>query len=469
MKKRHRLTDGVDLGEDSSQVEKLSEKERYVLRKSVEGAKIDRSKLPPHDTSDRAHVLRFIKENIVLTVSIVLVIALLITSFCILFAVIADRNADKPCTDDFVVTLGEETYKIKYKDAVVDGVFYIDIRPIAKYADMTVSGSAKKIKFSGEHGTYIQFENGYDFAKVNGDFVELGGVSTVTADSCYIPFEFFSRSLTSGLLVKLNEKTNEIRIQRKFYDKEMTIHSDIIFSSGAFSLIENNPDLPNYEDMINNNTNKFEYPIDITHYLDYICTEDLLLCNKTTDTLGEDFVPEDLVTLNDLDISVATDRTFQLQKEAAYALEAMMKAMNIESPATKNTYVTSAYRSYAYQETTFEYYVKRHMSNDGMTREQAEKMADTYSARPGQSEHQTGLCVDFMTTTMKNLDESFEGTAAFEWLARNAHKYGFVLRYPEDKTETTGYKYEAWHYRFVGREAATDMYESGICLEEYLK
>ena len=210
MKKRHRLTDGVDLGEDSSQVEKLSEKERHVLRKSVESADIDRSKLPPHDTSDRAHVFRFVKKNIVLTVSIILVIALLITSFCILFGVIADMNADKPCTDDFVVTLGEETYKIKYKDAMIDGVFYIDIRPIAKYADMTVSGSSKKIKFSGEHGTYIQFENGYDFAKVNGDYVELGGVSTVTADSCHIPFEFFSRSLTSGLLVKLNEKTNEI-------------------------------------------------------------------------------------------------------------------------------------------------------------------------------------------------------------------------------------------------------------------
>ena len=73
-----------------------------------------------------------------------------------------------------------------------------------------------------------------------------------------------------------------------------------------------------------------------------------------------------------------------------------------------------------------------------------------------------------MTSAMTDLDESFENTAAFKWLQENAYKYGFILRYPTDKTDVTGYKYEPWHYRFVGRTAATEIHDSGLCLEEYL-
>ena len=73
-----------------------------------------------------------------------------------------------------------------------------------------------------------------------------------------------------------------------------------------------------------------------------------------------------------------------------------------------------------------------------------------------------------MTDDMSNLDESFENTAAFRWLSENAHKFGFILRYMENKVDVTGYKYEPWHYRFVGRTAAAEIYNSGLCLEEYL-
>jgi len=137
--------------------------------------------------------------------------------------------------------------------------------------------------------------------------------------------------------------------------------------------------------------------------------------------------------------------------------------------STSNAYVTSAYRDYNYQVSTFEYYVKKHMTMEGLTREAAEAKVQTYSARPGTSEHQTGLCVDIMTTQMTELDESFENTTAFAWLSRNAHRYGFIIRFPESKEDITGYKYEPWHYRFVGIEAAIEMYNSGLCLEEYLK
>ena len=75
---------------------------------------------------------------------------------------------------------------------------------------------------------------------------------------------------------------------------------------------------------------------------------------------------------------------------------------------------------------------------------------------------------EYWRSIIEDLDETFENTKAFEWLSQNAYKFGFIIRYPKDKVDTTGYKYEPWHYRFVGRTAAEEIYLSNLCLEEYL-
>lgn len=116
----------------------------------------------------------------------------------------------------------------------------------------------------------------------------------------------------------------------------------------------------------------------------------------------------------------------------------------------------STYRSYEYQKQLYNYYV----SVDG----QAE--ADRYSARPGHSEHQTGLAFDIGLEG--DHENRFNESDATRWLAEHAYKYGFILRYPEGKEHITGYKYEPWHYRYVGVDMATKVYESGLTLEEYL-
>ena len=92
----------------------------------------------------------------------------------------------------------------------------------------------------------------------------------------------------------------------------------------------------------------------------------------------------------------------------------------------------------------------------------AEKMAEKWVAVPGTSEHQLGIAVDI------NADIYNYGWEVYGWLANHAHEYGFIQRYPEDKTKITGISYEPWHYRYVGVEAATEMYEKNLCLEEYL-
>lgn len=115
-------------------------------------------------------------------------------------------------------------------------------------------------------------------------------------------------------------------------------------------------------------------------------------------------------------------------------------------------YELSGFRSYETQEGLY----NRYVAADGKAE------ADTYSARPGHSEHQTGLALD-----VNSLYESFADTAEGKWLAANAHRYGFIIRYPAGKTDKTGYIYEPWHIRYVGVEKATKIYSSGLCLEEY--
>ena len=125
--------------------------------------------------------------------------------------------------------------------------------------------------------------------------------------------------------------------------------------------------------------------------------------------------------------------------------------------------VWSPYRSYATQKWLFEKQVKKQINN-GVPKENAEDVAATIVARPGTSEHNTGLALDINCA-----NHSFKETKAYEWLQENAKDYGFIMRYAEDKQEKTGVIYESWHWRFVGVKAAYEINELGMCLEEYVE
>jgi len=123
----------------------------------------------------------------------------------------------------------------------------------------------------------------------------------------------------------------------------------------------------------------------------------------------------------------------------------------------------SAYRDRSSQERLYNNKIKQYM-NSGMSKEEAEKLASTSVSRPGTSEHEVGLAVDFNYANVE-----FENTKAFKWLADNAHKYGFILRYPEGKQSITKVIYEPWHFRYVGKEHAEVIKSKGFCLEEYIE
>lgn len=117
-----------------------------------------------------------------------------------------------------------------------------------------------------------------------------------------------------------------------------------------------------------------------------------------------------------------------------------------------NIWLSSGFRSYDYQSQIYNNYVAR----DGQA------AADTYSARPGHSEHQSGLAID-----VNQIDDSFIGTPEAIWLENHCHEYGFILRYPQGKQDITGYKYESWHIRYVGTDMSYAIHSSGLTLEEY--
>ena len=183
--------------------------------------------------------------------------------------------------------------------------------------------------------------------------------------------------------------------------------------------------------------------------------DDLLVLVKHGFGVSSDYVPDDLVSTNIMVSDSNPDP--RLRKEAAEALEKMAE------DASKEGYtlaINSAYRSYEDQQAVYDEYFAMY---DPVT-------AASLVAVPGYSEHQLGLSVDL---TCKDVIDGVYGVFGdspdYDWTIAHAHEYGFILRYPEDKTAITGTANEPWHYRYVGVEAATDIYENGWTLEEYIQ
>lgn len=179
--------------------------------------------------------------------------------------------------------------------------------------------------------------------------------------------------------------------------------------------------------------------------------DDLLVLITKETSLGK-YKPHDLVTLPaEMCLNGAK---YQLRREAYQQLRAMWEETNA---AGAEFFVTSAYRSYAAQKRIFNNYAAKH----------GEKKANTFSARPGQSEHQLGTTVDLCIPGYV-LANAFGNTTSGQWLADNAYRYGFVMSYPKGTTDITGYIYEPWHFRYIGVDNAAAWKQSGLVLCQYL-
>ena len=166
--------------------------------------------------------------------------------------------------------------------------------------------------------------------------------------------------------------------------------------------------------------------------------------------LSSNYIPTDLELI---DIKYSLKNKY-LRRNARIAFEKMAKKAKKEG---FNIIAVSTYRDYNYQKKLYNYYVNT----------KGPYYADMASARAGHSEHQTGLAVDVADTSYDY--DNFENTKEFDWMINNCYKYGFILRYPKAKFHITGFKYEPWHYRYVGIRNAYYIHKNNITLEEYKK
>ncbi|WP_223701887.1 M15 family metallopeptidase [Sutcliffiella deserti] len=184
-------------------------------------------------------------------------------------------------------------------------------------------------------------------------------------------------------------------------------------------------------------------------------TDNILLVVNKEQSLPADYVPDDLVIP---DVSFSFDGDYDkkyLREEAARALEELFAAASEENI---ELFAVSGYRSYETQYGIYNSYLKKW----------GEEKTNAVSAIPGHSEHQTGLAMDVSSRSAAlDLTEQFGETPEGKWLNDNAGKYGFIIRYPKDKKVITGYEYEPWHLRYVGKEVATYIYEEDLTLEEF--
>lgn len=188
-------------------------------------------------------------------------------------------------------------------------------------------------------------------------------------------------------------------------------------------------------------------------------TNDINLTNEEADKidvivnkyykLNSDYEPSDLTKINS---KYSSGSNQKLRKEAATKFEEMADAMKNEG---LKIYAGSTYRSYDYQLGLY----NRYVAQDGF------EEAETYSARAGYSEHQLGLAVDILNGRWSYLSEKDK---EYDWLINNSYKYGYILRYPRNKEYVTGYVFEDWHFRYLGIELATKVYESNLTYDEYI-
>ena len=264
-------------------------------------------------------------------------------------------------------------------------------------------------------------------------------------------------------LLKIGYSKEEIKTIEKLTDKTKDYLLEIEYNKNVTSLINEKyfmeKNLKTYLEYLNTNDKSFTDVVAIVNVGAYnnwysntkatdLSKGNLILVNKFY-SLDNTYNSDDMVKVSST-YSYGTNQ--KITKDTFDAFLSMWKDAKKEN---LTLIINSSYRSYEEQDEVYNEYKSSH----------GEKEADRIAARPGYSEHQTGMAVDIQTYGSRAA--TFEAFDEFKWLQENAYKYGFILRYPKDKEYLTGYEYESWHYRYVGVDVATYIHNNNITFDEY--
>lgn len=422
--------------------------------------------------------------------TVIVAVAIVITAaiaFAVLRSVFWGKGEDT--SKSYSYTFGStDITGVSAELATPDGDIRINFTALAEYCGFHTVGDGDSLKYvvskgdenDSSEGTkvdnYVIFKIGSRTADVNGTEVVLSSES-VFIDSalwvsddimdCFasgISYSVSGRHVSADRIVATNSSGTVIRDENG-----NATYEDFKLKYGLNGALDGaevgEDEKDSVKNPINGTASEVTFNSDLSAYEEYMNPEDatpyLVLVNKVT-TVDETFVPENLVDVKDTRQDGRV--TQQMVKTAEMALEAMFA--ELRACGYTDLSVTSGYRTYAYQSQLFNSYINDEMAK-GLGYDDAKAEVLTYSAAPGTSEHQTGLCCD-----MHNLgaaDQAFANEEAYTWLKENCWKFGFIIRFPEGKESVTGYEFEPWHYRFVGRYTAEKIMKGNMCLEEYLE
>lgn len=398
-------------------------------------------------------------KNIVSQITAVCAFALIGTAIClaVLFLYLKHDFSKTvyPSSLPVEIVCGQndkDAYTLKSNEySYSGGEYYISLSALSHKLGFSILGDVKKMTLSLSDTQNAVFDVGSSAVNINGSYVSLSEHTYFSDGALYVPSEFFTNYCSDT--ISESTKSNRQRVFRIAFPENLKFNCDAtkatpsVSAAALFAAVgveepEFSSDLSAYE--------KYMNPENPDEYLTLI---------NTSHTLASDYIPDDLTDF----IYTRNDRAKQkLRLAAAKSLEAMFKEMY--AAGYDDVTVTSGYRSYDYQLTLFNNEIASLRPTYG---DKAEEKAAQAVAIPGSSEHQSGLCADLHNLSAASV--SFEKQDAYKWLYSHCADFGFILRFPKDKTEITGIMFEPWHYRFVGRYHAQRIMSSGLCLEEYME
>ena len=350
-----------------------------------------------------------------------------------------------------------QNISLSYDTGYANDQYYFPINDIMQAFGFVIAGNENDYSFIREKPQeYIKLKIGTNVIYINDEEEHMSAPSFLDKDNkVYVPLEFLQNNF-NNLKFSFDDKNKN----------HITVDVQNISDLQPCFNIHQLPELTAVEEDPAFGTSPVTYKSDVSAFEKYFdppadkLKEYLVLINQTHQIQPIDYIPPDLTDVADTRKDNRAMQQMRLYPEKS--LEAFL--MEARANGFPNVTVTSAYRSYTDQVDTFNAQLASNETIYG-DKTKAKEMTSLAVADPGHSEHQTGLAVDMHS--LGAAAELFGSQPDGKWLAENAHYFGFIVRYPDGKTDITGIEYEPWHFRYVGRYYATKIYESGLCYEEY--
>lgn len=336
-----------------------------------------------------------------------------------------------------------------------NGEYYVSLTKIASLCGLTLHGDVNNMTMAFDGDICATFDIGTKNVNIANMNCIMTNPSLFENGQLFVPASFFTK-YCSGIKTAHTKKGSS-KVFTLTFAKDFSL---LAKTSPTTSLSNGISEKKSDSD---NSAVTPTFKADLSAYEEYMNPEnrdEYLTLINTTHMLSSDYIPDDLTDIAD------TRRdgrgTQQMRLYAAKALEAMF--IEMRACGINDVSVTSGYRSYSYQTSLLNNEIALLTPTYGSD---AERVAKTQVAIPGSSEHQSGLCIDMHN--LPSASEAFASEDAYKWLYANCADFGFILRFPKDKSDKTGIIFEPWHYRYVGRYHAQKIMESGMCLEEYVE